>query len=231
MEEFLKKIQFVKTKDGSHTLYNPLFKESYHSLYGAITESKHVFIQSGLVFYYLRHQPDDIIVGEMGFGTGLNAFLTLIWAEKNKVHIVYETYENFPIPIEQIEKLNYSGYFADHFKEKFLLIHQASWNRLVQITPYFSIKKIQRDFHEVDEINKWNVVYFDAFGPRVQPELWNERMMKKMYLATAYEGVFVTYSAKGQVRRNLLEAGFEVEKIPGPPGKREMLRAIKKVLS
>ncbi len=229
MSDFLEGMHFVKTGDGSYTLYLGSLNETYHSRFGAVTESLHVFIRMGLEERYAVDRSSVLYVGEMGFGTGLNALLTLRWAHQNKVKIIYETFDKFPLDFSVIENLNYTEK-GSGFDSFFVEMHKAPWNKEAELTPFFTLHKHQMDFRDIDVENAWDVIYFDAFGPDKQPGLWDIHMMKKMYLAMRNGGIFVTYSAKGEVRRNLLKAGFEVEKLPGPPGKREMLRARKRIL-
>ena len=225
MTNYNKKFQLIPTADGSFTLFIPELNESYHSLFGALMESKYVFIAKGLEKFFSDFSKDVLNVGEAGFGTGLNAWLTMEWAIKNKQKIIYETYEKFPLPECIIktyaEKMNLSS------SEFYLRMHDSKWNIPIEISPYFTLIKMRDDFRKINKKNHWHVFYYDAFSPRVQPELWTLKLIKKIYDALKMNGIFVTYSAKGSVRRNLLQAGFRVEKLPGPPGKREMLRGIK----
>jgi len=221
-----KNIRLQPTADGSYTLALPDRNETYHSVHGARRESMHVFIRAGLEAFYKKFSPTKIAVGEAGFGTGLNAWLTYRWSMDNRVPVVYETYEKFPVPESLIRSFAQSDP-ALAGDPVFLKLHEVPWEREAEIGPYFRLIKHQADFREIEGKDRWDVFYFDAFSPRVQPELWDADMMHRMYEALRPGGVWVTYSAKGSVRRNLAAAGFEVEKLPGPPGKREMLRARK----
>jgi tRNA U34 5-methylaminomethyl-2-thiouridine-forming methyltransferase MnmC len=219
------KMELVDTSDGSPTIFLPEMDEQYHSLYGAVTESNHVFIQNGLLYY----SASDPVIFEVGFGTGLNCLLTAHWAGREKREVSYVTIEKFPLSDNIIKQLNYGRFIADAGEQLFSAIHAYPWNREVQVTPYFSLLKIQADFILTDRElpQKCNVVYFDAFGPDKQPEMWTQALFNRIYQLMQPGGIFVTYSAKGEVRRRLISSGFGVEKIPGPPGKKEMLRGIK----
>jgi len=221
--------KIITTADGSNTIYLPKWNESYHSKHGAIQEAYHVFIQHGL--NYLSEQDfNKISILEIGFGTGLNAFITLLESGKSNIEVEYYGVEAYPVSLEEVQKLNYSEQF-DGNKKCFLFekMHTISWEKKHKLLPCFSIVKRQQFFNEINDQNKYNLIYFDAFGARVQPELWTKEVFCKMYQALRPNGILVTYSAKGSVRRAMLDVGFLVEKLPGPPGKREMLRAIKKI--
>ncbi|MEX0290808.1 MAG: tRNA (5-methylaminomethyl-2-thiouridine)(34)-methyltransferase MnmD [Flavobacteriaceae bacterium] len=218
------KRKIITTSDGSRTIHIEEWNEHYHSKHGAIQEAYHVFIEAGLSTV----KQSSLAILEMGFGTGLNAFITLLEAEKKKLQIDYTGVEAFPVLSVELEQLNYIEYLnADTYKECFSTMHSSSWEEHHQISPYFKLIKQQRNFGEVEEQNRYDLVYFDAFGARVQPELWTTKMFQKMYRALKSGGILVTYSAKGSVRRAMQSVGFKVERLPGPPGKREMLRAIK----
>ena len=221
-QEFRK--EFVVTADGSPTFRIPGLNETYHSVHGARTESEHVFIRNGLEHYFLLHRPSSLTVGEAGFGTGLNALLTGLWAAHRQIPVLYDTYEKYPLSPKLIEI--YGRALEPEEQDLFARLHAAPWEKPIKISPYFHIIKRQRDFREIDRKNFWHVFYHDAFSPRVQPHLWETSLFRLIRRGMIKDGVWVTYSAKGSVRRNLIEAGFKVEKLPGPPGKREMLRAI-----
>jgi tRNA U34 5-methylaminomethyl-2-thiouridine-forming methyltransferase MnmC len=215
------------TSDGSHTLFVPALNEHYHSTFGAVQESMTVFIQYGF------DKTDEAIfpvhILEMGFGTGLNALLTLIKSEKSSRPVHYTGVEKFPLPFGIIEQLNYPQLLDTGSMEKFHSLHKAAWNQEIKITADFTLCKIENDLQEV-LLNPYtfDLVYYDAFGPEVQPELWNDQIFRKIAMVMKPCGILVTYSAKGSVRRALKNVGLEVEKLPGPPGKREVTRAIKK---
>lgn len=216
--------QLIITEDGSHSFYLPDLDETYHSKHGAIQEANHVFIKSG----FEQIECVEFAILEIGFGTGLNCFITYLEAKKNNKIIKYTGVEAFPLKEEEIEHLNYvSELKAEKFQNIFDQIHHIEWNIETKIDNQFYLEKQLLSFDKIQDKNKYNLIYFDAFGARVQPELWTEAIFKKMYQALLPNGILVTYSAKGSVRRAMLVVGFKVEKIPGPPGKREMLRAIK----
>jgi tRNA U34 5-methylaminomethyl-2-thiouridine-forming methyltransferase MnmC len=222
--------QLVITDDGSHTLYVPDLKEHYHSHFGALAESNHVFIHSGLAF---AEHPTPVNLFEAGFGTGLNAFLSLAFAEKMKIRIRYTAVEPEPLGPELWRRLNYPlipGF--EEFSEDFLRMHEMPEGEEGRITPHFTLTKLRVTLEEAElPDGEFGLVYFDAFGPDVQPELWTEDIFRKIAKIMKLGGVLVTYSAKGSVRRALKASGFAVEKLPGPPGKREITRAVKKVQS
>jgi tRNA U34 5-methylaminomethyl-2-thiouridine-forming methyltransferase MnmC len=220
-------IEIKRTGDGSYTLKIPELNESYHSMHGARTESMHVFIEKGLNEYIKKHRSTGIIVSETGFGTGLNALLTLEFAGKNHISVLYETYEKYPLADEIIDELK--TILDPSEQMAFEAIHKAAWESAIEITPYFSIIKHKDDIARLNKTDAWDVHFFDAFSPRVQPGLWTKEVLERIYNALKPGGYFVTYSSKGSVRRLLQDIGFDTEKLPGPPGKREMLRAIKPV--
>ena len=225
--------EIVITADGSSTIHLPEWDEHYHSKYGAIQEAYHVFIKQGLLHFLHpelgsgSHQKTTIL--EIGFGTGLNDFITLLEAEKLNTHVNYFAVEAYPVAMNEVLQLNYptqleANKHAPLFKE----MHEVSWEEAHAVTKHFSLTKQNRFFFEINERDAYNIIYFDAFGARVQPELWTETIFKKMYEALKDNGILVTYAAKGSVRRAMQAVGFTVEKLPGPPGKREMLRATKR---
>ena len=214
------------TNDGSHTLFVPELNEHYHSTFGAVQESRVVFIQSGWNYINPSNSPLNIL--EMGFGTGLNAFLTCLECEKFSRQIRYTGVEKFPLSKGITDLLNYPGFIDKSTQPVFKLIHDAPWNQETSITGNFRLHKIDKDIRDIfPENNTYDLVYFDAFGPNVQPELWIEEVFQKIALSMKNGGILVTYSVKGSVRRALKNSGFETEKIPGPPGKREITRATK----
>jgi tRNA U34 5-methylaminomethyl-2-thiouridine-forming methyltransferase MnmC len=225
MKSFFER-RIVITEDGSSSIYLPAFDEHYHSSHGAVQESKHVFMEMGWKF--LAEKQDEISMLEVGFGTGLNAFLVLQECIRNSAKQVhYTTLEAYPVSAEDAEKLNYAADPAS--KESFLDLHRAAWNNTEKINPNFTLEKLHTPLQEFSPAeNTFDLVFFDAFAPRVQPELWTEQVFTKLFHAMKNGGVLVTYCAKGDVRRNMIKAGFNVERLPGPPGKREMLRATKK---
>jgi len=212
------------TDDGFNTLFVPELNEHYHSTFGAVAESKHVFIDAGLKLAIQNFEEIHLL--EIGFGTGLNALLTLAGKTNHTIH--YTTIEAFPLNKETVELLNYGKELTSEANEAFRKMHASSWEERHQITSKFFITKIASKIEEAElSLNNFNLVYFDAFGPDVQPELWTDEVFRKISESMVPGGIFTTYSAKGEIRRNLKKAGFEVERIPGPPGKRHMTRAIK----
>ena len=215
--------EIVTTEDGSHSIYVQTLDEHYHSVHGAFTESQHVFIEAGLNQLKNSH----IRILEMGFGTGLNALLTFVEANKSNISIYYTGIEKYPLERTITDSLNYESIIDPAWKGMFKLIHDSHWQQEVLIKPGFILKKIQCDMHEMGEVDEFDLVYFDAFAPEKQPELWTEDLFNHIFLSMRSNSILTTYSSKGTVRRNLEAAGFRVEKIPGPPGKREMTRAYK----
>lgn len=215
--------EIVTTKDGSHSLYDYKLDEHYHSVYGAITESQHVFIEAGLK--QLRNQHIRIL--EMGFGTGLNALLTLAESNASEKSIHYTGIEKYPLERSITDLLNYESIIDPALKGMLKLIHDSSWQKEIFVQPDFILRKIQCDMLEMELTDEFDLVYFDAFAPEKQPELWTKRLFEQIYNSMSSQTLLTTYSSKGLVRRNLKAAGFRVEKIPGPPGKREMTRAYK----
>lgn len=218
-------MEIEKTADGSYTLFVPELDEHYHSVKGALTESEHIFINMGL-----KHSsaPSPRIL-EIGFGTGLNAFLTSLEAKKDNRSIFYTTIEKYPLDMETIKLLDYPELIASEESELFYSIHNAGWNSPQTISGNFTIEKIEGDFTEYRFRNGYDIIYFDAFAPEKQPEMWNQTLFNNLYEVLNDDGILTTYCAKGAVRRMLQEAGFIVERLPGPPGgKREILRGTKK---
>lgn len=215
------------TADGSHTIAIPDMQVTYHSKHGAIQESMHVFIEAGLK-PLLQQEPDAIRILEMGFGTGLNALLTVMH-KPEKQSVQYVAIEAYPVEQAISAALNYCEQLqAPELEATFQFMHSSKWNQAVTITPGFTLYKFQGRLQDYHPDQLFNLVYFDAFAPNAQPELWSIGIFSKIYHSMQEGGLLVTYCSKGDVRRALIAAGFTVEKIPGPPGKREMLRAIKK---
>lgn len=217
------KREIIITADGSSTIHLADWNESYHSKHGAIQEANHVFIKMGLSFF---NDKKEINILEIGFGTGLNALLTLLNAEKNKLKVSYEAVEAFPVETAETQSINFPEQLQLD-RTLFNQLHQVEWDKSHQISTCFSFKKRKLFFDQVDDVNKFDLIYFDAFGPRVQPELWSEGIFRLMFNALKSQGVLVTYSSNSNARRAMLAVGFQIEKLPGPPGKREMLRAFK----
>jgi len=219
-------VQSVKTNDNSYTLYVPELNEHYHSTFGAVQESMCVYIKNGLQFYLMRHPKiQKINIFEMGFGTGLNAFLTWLNTKKSCLNVEYTAIEKFPLDISIIELLYVGEFYNDIFlSEKFKQFHISEWNKPVNIN-HLILKKINVDVLDYIPDEKFDLVYFDAFAPDIQPEIWSKEVFEKLYNSMNPNGLLTTYSAKGTVRRLLLETGFNVEKLKGPTGKRHVLRA------
>ncbi len=222
-------LQVIKTSDNSTTIYVPEMDETYHSTNGAVQESRHVFIKNGFRYWISENQSDTVNILEIGFGTGLNALLTLIEAEKFKININYTSLEPNPLPDEILSQLNYVEILGDSkYAKMYESIHQAGWDKFVEITPKFRLNKKMinlQDYQPAGEKN--HIIYFDAFAPGKQPELWTTEMISKTVSQLSKRGVWVTYSAKGQLKRDLKSLCLTVESLPGPPGKKEMIRAIK----
>lgn len=222
------KRHIITTADGSKTIQIEDWNEQYHSIHGAIQEAKHVFLKHGLLFYYNTNQNNNpIAILEIGFGTGLNAFLTYIESEALDTSINYVGVEAYPVSTSEIEQLNYPELISTDHTSIFNQMHAVDWETSHELHPKFVLTKRQQFFKDITDKDTHDIIYFDAFGARVQPELWTEDIFKIMFEALHYDGVLVTYSAKGSVRRAMEAVGFTVERLPGPPGKREMLRAIK----
>ena len=221
--------KIITTGDGSVTIHLPQWDEQYHSKHGAIREAQHVFIEMGLNYVVENSETEDVKILEIGFGTGLNAFITFLQLERIQRRINYTGVEAFPVEASEIEKLNYAEVLSAEDKESVLLeMHSIPWKQETTISENFLLKKQKKKFEDIDEKKIFHLIYFDAFGARVQPELWTEDVFKKMFEALLSGGVLGTYAAKGSVRRAMQAVGFTVERLPGPPGKREMLRAVKK---
>jgi tRNA U34 5-methylaminomethyl-2-thiouridine-forming methyltransferase MnmC len=229
------------TEDGSNTLYVPEIEECYHSTCGAVMESRHVFINSGLQHFIScnRNTAEEngldtggcesqrVRILEIGFGTGLNTFLTLLEAERLKIQVDYTTLELFPVSVDEALKLNYPEIlFAE--RTLFEKIHRLPWEDRQVVTPYFKLHKAKVDFIGYELKAFYDVIYFDAFSPEKQPEMWTKNRFDMIYKYAGNNAALTTYCAKGAVRRAMQAAGFVVERLPGAPGKREMLRGRRK---
>lgn len=213
-----------KTADGSDTLFSPEMEESYHSVNGAARESRHVFIEAGL----RQISKQNIAVFEVGFGTGLNALLTWGEAHLKNLQVDYDTIEAYPVSETVFKSLNYQEFEPGLPSKSFQQLHDAKWNTAsILEKECFRLLKIQGNFTTFDFTRKYDLVYFDAFAPDKQADMWEESLFLKIFQALNDRGILVTYCAKGEVRRRMQRSGFQVERIPGPPGKREMLRAVK----
>lgn len=216
--------QLIITEDGSHTLYVPEMDEHYHSHFGALTESQHIFINAGLA----RMGTPRVSILEIGFGTGLNALLTVIHASKYHTSVSYTSLEKYPLDQPVIRQLNYGNLAGDGGEELFMAIHDAKWNSQIAINEWFTLDKRVSDLTCDELTGVYDLIFFDAFGPDKQPEMWTEEVMRKIAVVTHPGSVFVTYSAKGTLKRMLRSLGFEVALLPGPPGKRVITRAVKR---
>jgi len=214
--------RIIVTADGSHSVYNTQMGLHYHSIFGALQESQRVFIELGLWAAFERF--DAIRVFEMGFGTGLNALLTLLEAEKTGRAIAYTAVEAYPLPLDEARELNFDEILHSH---SLPALHEAPWNGPVAITPHFQLTKQEGYLQQFSSEDRFNLVYYDAFAPEAQPELWTAELFEKVAGMLVPGGILTTYCSKGYVQRNLKAAGFTVEKHPGPARKREVLRAIR----
>ncbi|MBZ9628112.1 tRNA (5-methylaminomethyl-2-thiouridine)(34)-methyltransferase MnmD [Psychroflexus sp. CAK1W] len=222
------KRSIVTTEDGSKTIRVEDWDEHYHSTHGAVQESRHVYIQAGLDFYVDKRHPQSMTVLEAGFGTGLNALLTCLWSQKSDIQLDYLGMEAFPVSEAERAALDYHKTLGEESaQELYEQLHLAEWEKHVEISKTFRLKKQKLMFSELGLQNQVDVVFYDAFGPRVQPELWEKSIFQNFYKVLKPGGIFVTYCVKGTARRALQEIGFEVDIIEGPPGKRHMMRAYK----
>lgn len=212
------------TDDGSATLFLPEMNEHYHSVKGALTEALHVYIEMA----FKQITSPVVNVFEVGFGTGLNAFLTLLEAEKTGKQVIYTSLELYPLYWQQVKQLDYPGQIAPESATAFEALHTVLWESHQVITPGFTLHKVNQEWSQYIPDQTYDVIYFDAFAPEKQPGLWEEKIFVKCYNSLSPRGVLSTYCAKGEVRRRMQRAGFTVERLPGPiGGKREILRAVK----
>jgi len=224
----------IQTQDGSTTIHLPEWEESYHSKHGAIQEAYHVFIQSGLSLFAApvhksAREGKSVSILEIGFGTGLNAFITFLEAERQQQNIDYVGVEAYPVLLDEALQMNYVSELnaADQTKI-FNSMHEFSWEEKHTVSDVFKLTKRNQFFQDISDVEEFDLIYFDAFGFRVQPELWSFEIFKKMFTALKPNGVLVTYACRTTIKMAMKDAGFVVEKLPGAPGKREMLRATKK---
>jgi tRNA U34 5-methylaminomethyl-2-thiouridine-forming methyltransferase MnmC len=216
-------IQLITTSDGSHTLFVPELNEHYHSIHGAVQESDFIFIGTG----FDRSTADPLRIFEVGFGTGLNALLTASRSILGKREVFYTTIEKYPVDETVLRSLNHHLYAGDSGQQLSDLIHSAPWDKWVYICKNFNIRKIKADINDYPFHGKYDLIYFDAFGPDKQPELWTAEIFAAIAAVTEKGGALITYSAKGEVKRKLKACGFEPALLPGPPGKRQIIRAVK----
>ena len=216
------------TEDGSNTLVHPKFNAHYHSVFGAIQESNHVFIDSGLKFQLPNLQDNRCRILEVGFGSGLNAFNTLISSEELSLNIDYVGVEQYPISLETVSQLNFPTAFKrEDLQSTFNKMHDVEWEKPVKISENFILEKRQQDIFYLKDENDYDLIFYDAFGPGAQPELWTAPIFEILYKSLKDQGVLVTYCAQGAARRAMQSVGFTVQRCPGPPSKRHMLRAVK----
>jgi tRNA U34 5-methylaminomethyl-2-thiouridine-forming methyltransferase MnmC len=215
------------TDDGSSSILSRELNESYHSRFGAVQESNVVFLDAGFRLSAMTKQ--DINILEAGFGTGLNAFLTMVEAEKSGTRVFYDAIEPFPLSEKVFTQLNYPEFTGNPGRSgDFIALHKATPSKPVRITESFTLTRLEKRIEEINLTeNRYDLVYFDLFSPEVAPGLWTEVIFKKLFEAMKAGGILVTYCCKGEVKRSLKSAGFRIEKLPGPPGKREILRAQK----
>lgn len=218
------KREIIATADGSVTIYLPEMQETYHSKFGAVQEAYHVFIRNGLDL--TKGQPVSVL--EIGFGTGLNAFITYLESMRSGQQICYTGVEAYPVALDEAAAMNYPEILdAAAHREIFMLMHSCDWGRNQPVNANFSLLKRKQFFHDIEDNELYDLIYFDAFGYHAQPELWSAEVFGRMYKALKPKGILVTYACRTVIKKAMQEAGFTTEKLPGPPGKREMLRAYK----
>lgn len=219
-------MDIIITQDGSHSVFSPQYGVTYHSKFGAVTESAHVFIDAGLRYKAAVQRNIDIL--EVGFGTGLNAFMTWLEAERRNLSVRYTALEAYPLSLEEAVQFNFAQQLGvPERSADFLRLHQVEWNTQTVFSEQFSFEKKLLRLEDFSAQSAFDLIYFDAFAPQAQPELWTEAIFAALYEALRPEGVLVTYCAQGHFKRTLKRAGFAVERLQGPPGKREMTRATK----
>ena len=219
------KHEIIITQDGSSSIYIPELDETYHSKFGAIQEAKHVFIKNGLDLF---EDSSEISILEIGFGTGLNALITMLEAENRNLKINYVGVEAYPIALDEILQLNYVAQLESPEKEvDFEKMHATNWEEEIVINSNFTLTKRKQSFEEISDENTFDLIYFDAFGFTVQPDLWNEAIFEIMFKSLKNRGILTTYACRTSIKKAMQHAGFQTLKLPGAPGKREMLRALK----
>jgi tRNA U34 5-methylaminomethyl-2-thiouridine-forming methyltransferase MnmC len=220
-------LKIIKTSDGSDTIYNSELNETYHSLHGSVNESNVVYIKNGIEFYLDQKRKKNIKILEIGFGTGLNFLLTYIFLEKRKEKILYHTLEPFPLPNDIIKKLNYIKKVGDKYLEIFQLSHSTESNKINNLSDRIELVKSKNLLEEIKLKDNYDIIFYDAFAPSKQPSIWKKENLEKIYSHMNYDSILVTYCSSGQFKRDLKSIGFRVEVLPGPKGKKEMVRAIK----
>jgi tRNA U34 5-methylaminomethyl-2-thiouridine-forming methyltransferase MnmC len=220
--------EIIVTEDGSHSIAMPELNVTYHSIHGAIQESRHVFIEAGLKYLLDQLPTENISIFEVGFGTGLNALLTAIQVEKSETSIYYVALEPFPVSVEEANSLNYCEQLKrEDLLEDFMRMHQCAWNKSLAVTENVLMHKSNSTLQKFEHATGFDLIYYDAFDPSAQPELWSKEIFQELFNLLKPNGILVTYCSKGDVRRAMIAVGFIVEKLDGPPGKREILRAVK----
>ena len=219
------KREIILTNDGSTTIYLPQWNESYHSKHGAIQEAYHVFIKNGFSLFEKR----TISILEIGFGTGLNCFITFIEAKKDNQYVDYVGVDAYPVSLEEALQMNYPTTIDECQKDIFRQMHECECEQKNKLSEHFTLTKRKQFFQDIEDVNAFDIIYFDAFGFRVQPELWSDKIFVSMFKALKNNGVLVTYACRSSIKNAMLSAGFSVKKLAGAPGKREMLRASKEV--
>ena len=218
--------EVIQTEDGSKTIRIIELNENYHSIHGALQEANHVFMKYGLLEF---QNKEELSVFEMGFGTGLNAYLTAVKASELKIKVDYHGLEAYPVSKEELIALDYGGLIGEENRFIYDQLHSCHWDESVEIIEGFSLHKIQKEIQTNNfPVSFYDLVFYDAFGPQVQEDMWSVEIFEKIFSSLKTGGFLVTYCAKGQVKRNLKAVGFTIEALPGPPGKREMTRAWKK---
>jgi tRNA U34 5-methylaminomethyl-2-thiouridine-forming methyltransferase MnmC len=223
----MNELKIITTEDGSHSLYNTNLKETYHSFHGAVQESKYVFIKQGLDYLRSNSELKQINVLEVGFGTGLNAVLTAEWARENEVKVNFTTLEPFPVSEDIFIALNYSQFFTrSEIQKDFLALHYAEWEGWFMLSPFFSMLKTEKKLQGFESEGTFDIIFFDAFAPNKQAELWAFDTLAKTVGFLSKGGVLVTYCAQGQFKSDLASLNLLIQTLPGPPGKKEMVRGL-----
>lgn len=220
-------LKIIKTSDGSDTIFNQDLNETYHSLNGSIKESELVYIRNGLEFFLDKKTTDSVRLLEIGFGTGLNFLLTKIFMEERNEKLFYHTLEPFPLPSGLLKKINYIEKLGEGYRDIFDNSHRSIPNKTVNINEKITFLRSDLTLESIKFSKKYDVIYFDAFAPSRQPEIWKKENLKKIYSHMNLNSILVTYCSSGQFKRDLRGVGFDVDILPGPVGKREMVRAIK----
>lgn len=219
-------LSIIETSDGSNSISSKKYNASYHSLHGAIEESMHIFISAG-IYYKFRQGLKKLKIFEMGFGSGLNAFLSVVAAQKHEIEIEYHSIELHPLKAEIYKSLNFHTFIPDAKYSQLMQLHECPWEETCAINDHFSIKKIHGDLHSVELNDHYDLIYYDAFAPSSQPQLWEEEIQRKLYGILKAKGALLTYCAQGKFKRTLKTIGYELDSLDGPGRKHEMTRAVK----